>query len=71
MTMNISILCSSSQHPIVNYINSWISKNNYRFNINLINKKEELTNGDILFLISCSEILDITYRNEFKNCLVI
>ena len=48
--MNISILITSKEHPVNTYINKWVEKNKSH-QISVIHSKEELTSGDILFLI--------------------
>lgn len=68
--MNISILISSKDHPINPFISEWIEKNS-KHNINVINSKKHLTSGDILFLISCSEIISKIDRDKYKKTLVI
>jgi methionyl-tRNA formyltransferase len=68
--MNISILITSKEHPVNTYINKWVEKNKSH-QISVIHSKEELTSGDILFLISCSDIISKVERSEFKKTLVI
>jgi methionyl-tRNA formyltransferase len=68
--MNISILITSKEHPINTYINKWVEKNKSH-QISVIHSKEELTSGDILFLISCSDIILKVERSKFKKTLVI
>jgi len=68
--MNISVLITSKEHPVNTYINKWIEKNKSH-QISIIHSKEELTSGDILFLISCSDIISKVERSEFKKTLVI
>lgn len=68
--MNISILITSKEHPINTYINKWVEKNKSH-QISVIHSKEELTSGDILFLISCSDIISKVERSKFKKTLVI
>ena len=68
--MNISILISSKEHPVKVYIDKWLEKNTDH-QINILHSKEELISGDILFLISCSEIVSKLEREKFKKTLVI
>lgn len=69
--MKISILCSSKNHPINDYLKKWIAANNSLHEISLIRKKSQLEGGDFLFLISCNEIIKITDRDKFKFSLII
>ena len=68
--MNISILITSIKHPINAYINKWVEKNKSH-QISVIHSKKELISGDILFLISCSEIISKLEREKFKKTLVV
>jgi methionyl-tRNA formyltransferase len=69
--MNITLLCSESHHPIIPFLLKWIETNKLNQNINLIFNKDELNEGDLLFLISCHDIIDQSLRNKFKNTFVI
>ena len=68
--MNISILISSIENPVNTYIDKWVEKNKHH-QISIIHSKEELTSGDILFLISCSDIISKLERSKFMKTLVI
>lgn len=69
--MKITILNSSNTHPINSWLESWIAKNSNEHEISLVRKKTSLTGGDVLFLISCSEIISVEDRSKFKKTLVI
>lgn len=69
--MKITILCNSSEHPVNSYLKHWIIANNSDHEINLVRKKSQILEGDILFLVSCSEIIDKNTRSAFKKILVI
>jgi len=68
--MNISVLITSKEHPANVYIKKW-KENNNKHKISIVHSKEELTFGDILFLISCSEIVSKREREAYKKTLVI
>jgi len=68
--MNISILITSKEHPVNIYVNKWVEKNKSH-QISVVHSKEELTSGDILFLISCSDIVSKLERDKFKKTLII
>jgi methionyl-tRNA formyltransferase len=68
--MNISILITSIDNPVNTYIDKWVEKNK-NHQISIIHSKEELTSGDILFLISCSDIISKLERSKFMKTLVI
>lgn len=69
--MKISFLCSDAAHPVNAYLNEWIRINGGRHQIDLVRRKADLTGGDILFLISCSEIIRHTDRALYRACLVL
>lgn len=69
--MRISLLCSDEQHPINDYLHSWILKRQNIDQIELVRRKSELSGGDILFLISCSEIVDAIDRSAYRASLVL
>ena len=68
--MNISILITSIEHPVNSYLEKWVEKNKSH-QINIVHSKAELISGDILFLISCSDIISKLEREKFKKTLVI
>ena len=69
--MHISFLCSDNNHPVNEYLKNWINKQQDKHIIKLVQKKSELSGGDILFLISCSEIINEEDRSAYNTCLVI
>ena len=69
--MLISILNTSDKHPINDHLSRWICLNNSDHSISLCRSKAELMGGDILFLVSCYEILGINETSKFKKSLVI
>jgi methionyl-tRNA formyltransferase len=69
--VNITIICSDPNHPVNEYLFRWIAANESEHVIDLVRSKKELTCGHILFLISCSEIIDTTARSKYKACLVL
>ena len=69
--MNISVLCSSINHPVYPYLEDWVTKNSAQHDIELVQGMNKLSGGDILLLISCSEIIGRKIRDNFTHCLVI
>ncbi|HIL02952.1 MAG TPA: UDP-glucuronic acid dehydrogenase [Candidatus Thioglobus autotrophicus] len=68
--MNISILITSKEHPVNTYVNKWVETNKSH-QISIVHSKEDLASGDILFLISCSDIVSKLERDKFKKTLII
>lgn len=70
--MKISLLCSNLEHPIYAYLKEWVARHANNYNIQLINKSADcFEQGDILFLISCSEIIKQDIRNRYEHTLVL
>jgi len=69
--MKITILNSSREHPINNSLKIWIKKHQADHEIKLVRSKKDLSGGDILFLISCSEIISKHDRAKFKKSLLL
>lgn len=69
--MQISFLCSDKQHPVNGHLRRWIGQQQGKHNIELVCKKSELSGGDILFLISCSEIVSAAERAAYRASLVL
>lgn len=69
--MKITLLCSDPSHPVNEYISKWIKKNENAHEISLVRRVANLMGGDILFLVSCSEILSINDREKYGSCLLL
>lgn len=69
--MKITILCSDALHPVNAYLQSWITGHKDQHQINLVRSKSELSHGDLLYLISCSEIVTEADRQPYSKTLVI
>jgi len=69
--LKISILCSDDEHPVNSALAIWINRNKVDNEILLAWTKNELKFGDILFLVSCNEIIDKCVRDKFKATLVL
>ena len=70
--MKIVILCSSPDHPINKVLCNWKKTMTLKgHEILIVRNKEQLQEGDILFLVSCHEILSSNERNKFKKALVL
>ncbi|QPF93874.1 formyltransferase family protein [Bradyrhizobium commune] len=69
--MKISILCSSTSHPIYPDLQHWVQVAGAAHDVELVHKKAELSGGDLLFLISCHEIISAQDRARYGKSLVI
>jgi len=69
--MKITILCSSKDHPVNLMLERWVDFYGAYHEIVLARNKSELVSGDVLFLISCGEIIKAEDRNKYKKTLVV
>ncbi len=69
--MRISILCSSKQHPVYPHLRKWRDERARAHEIELVEKSSSLSGGDLLFLISCNELIGQAVRSKYKASLVI
>lgn len=70
--MKITLLCSDKQHPIYAYLLRWVESYTNEHKIELLTKVTDIGQpGDILFLISCSEIVRKSVRDNFRYTLVL
>jgi len=69
--MKITILCSDSTHKIFPYLQKWKDINSAKYEIDLVNSSKDVDSGDILFLISCTKMIQKDVRNNFDKTLVI
>ena len=70
--MKIDVLCSDKSHPVIPTIMKWIdSYNQKRHDVKLIHNKSACRGGDILFLISCVEIVRKADRDKYRFSLVV
>jgi methionyl-tRNA formyltransferase len=69
--VKLSILCSDSEHPIVKHLCGWVSINRAAHDIKMVNSSSDLEGGDLLFLVSCSEIVTEKVKEKYGKTLVI
>lgn len=69
--MNISIVCSDLDHPVRPWLESWQTSSSNSHRIDLVEHVSTLRGGDLLFLISCHEIVKSAVRDMYRATLVI
>lgn len=69
--MKITLLCSDPNHPVNEYLKHWIAEHECEHEISLVRSRKELIGGQILFLISCSEIISSADRSAYDASLVL
>jgi methionyl-tRNA formyltransferase len=69
--MKITLLCSDPAHPINEHLTRWKKRNDGAHDISLVRSKKDLPGGQILFMISCSEIISAMDRAAYRASLVL
>jgi methionyl-tRNA formyltransferase len=70
--MKVTLLCSDFNHPVYPYLCAWQQANKDKYSISIVCKVSEISEpGNILFLISCSEIVKAHTRALFSHTLVL
>ena len=69
--MKITIICSDKNHPVIKFLAQWTDDNLKNHDIQIVTSKNEIKSGDVLFLISCTEIIELDIRKRFSKTLVI
>lgn len=72
--MKITVLCSSRTHPVYPSLAGWCARHGRRHRVVLVEtvaQAEALGGGDLLFLISCHEIVPPRLRALYRAALVI
>ena len=69
--MKITLLCSDIRHPIYPRLEEWKQRHDPDHDIEIVSRRDDATGGDILFLISCHEIIGTNVRQRYVHVLVI
>ncbi|PJC86300.1 UDP-glucuronic acid dehydrogenase [Vibrio sp. HA2012] len=70
--MKVTIICNNPQHPVYSYLEKWKKENSNSYDIELLTTVKDVSDHrDILFLVSCSEIVHHSIRNMFRYSLVL
>jgi methionyl-tRNA formyltransferase len=70
--MIVSVLCTDVAHPVYSDLEKWVvRKRADGHTAFLCSAKTDLVGGDILFLVSCSQIISASDRQKFSKVLVL
>tara|TARA_Y100000590_G_scaffold448386_1_gene584953 strand:- start:49 stop:699 length:651 start_codon:yes stop_codon:yes gene_type:complete len=69
--MKITILCTDASHPVIPYLEEWKSKMNHAHDVEIIHTNDDISDGDILFLVSCAQLINSEERKKYKATLVL
>lgn len=70
--MKISILCTDPEHPVVSWLVPWRDEmREHGHDVQILFDKKEIADGDILFLVSCGQMVGKAEREKFRAVLVL
>lgn len=69
--MRISVLCSDVNHPVYPRLRTWCDARRGTHDVELVHRVADLAGGDLLFLVSCAEIVRRPVRERYRATLVI
>lgn len=70
--MRIRILCTDPEHPVVPSLREWATlMQGHGHEVELSHDKRDLVEGDLLFLVSCSQVIGDAERRKFGAVLVL
>lgn len=69
--MRIDLLCTNPAHPVVPVLHRWMAMRDGVHSVRLIHDKSELAYGDILYLVSCSQLIGQEDRARYAHVLVL
>lgn len=70
--LRVTLICSDKNHPVFKYLEIWKEVNSKKYTIDLFTSINEVSaRGDILFLVSCTEIVKTRHRELFDHTLVL
>lgn len=69
--MKVTLICSDANHPVNPWLARWIEKNSQVHEMFLARRVADIPGGDILFLISCSELVSQADRDKYRKTLVL
>ena len=70
--MKVTILCTDRRHPVVRHLVSWRERKLAEGqDVTLVHDRRDLPGGDILFLVSCSQLIGPQDRAKYRSVLVL
>jgi methionyl-tRNA formyltransferase len=68
---SVTILCTDPQHPIQPWLTQWMESQAGFANVRIVHRSDEALGGDLLFLVSCHEIIREPVRRRYVHTLVL
>lgn len=69
--LEIDILCSDPQHPVNAWLENWCRRLGSHAQAEILRDVSVLEGGDILFLVSCHQIVTASDRAKYRHVLVL
>lgn len=69
--MKVSVVCSDPRHPVHAPLRAWAERQAPAHRVELVQRLDQLSGGDLLFLVSCSEIVRPATRAQYQAVLVL
>lgn len=69
--MKIAILCSDENHPVMPHLKDWMARQKIAHAVSFYLRKADLLPADLLFLVSCQELVGPEVRRQFRSVLVL
>jgi methionyl-tRNA formyltransferase len=68
---NVTILCTDPAHPVNPCLVSWAARHAAQATTSIYRDVSDVPGGDILFLVSCHQIVRNAHRNRYRHTLVL
>lgn len=69
--LKVSVLCSDPAHPVNLGLEQWCKSVSPKADVQVFRDIRELAAGDLLFLVSCHQIVRKAVRDRFRHTLVL
>ena len=69
--MKISIVCTDARHPVNAWLARWADRQSAALEVRIVRDLRELDSGELLFLVSCQQIVGAALRERFARTLVL
>lgn len=69
--LRITLACSDELHPVNAWIERWLAANSAQHEVRMARKLSDLSEGDLLFLISFHARVPLELRARFRSTLVL
>ena len=68
--MKVTVLCSQASHPVFCWLEKWC-KSLVDHDVQLIENVEQALGGELLFLVSCHDVINSEVRDRYSKALIL